>query len=277
MSTFKWTCPHCNETQTVISEKTHAYTMGLLVDSSTAEQLAFQTHSIGCSNPECEKTSVTGKLGYAKYNGARYVFLPGRELLYDQSIYPQGAAKPQPDYIPEPLRTDYYEACLIRELSPKAAATLTRRCLQGMIRDFAKIKKGSLFLEITALKEAVENGDADRSISEESVEAIDHVRGVGNIGAHMEKDIDVIVDVDAGEAQALIELVEMLFDEWYGARERRKQRLAKVSQIADEKQRQLAEQKAAKGESTIPNALSALVAPVTVIGTQGSVKKTDQE
>ena len=104
-----------------------------------------------------------------------------------------------------------------------------------MIRDFAGIKKARLIDEIKALRVAVHDGSADRAITPESVDAIDHVRGVGNIGAHMEKDIDVIVPVDPGEAQALIDLVELLFDEWYGARHRRKQSLAVVKGIAAEK------------------------------------------
>lgn len=82
---------------------------------------------------------------------------------------------------------------------------------------------------------AIENGSADRSVTEESVQAIDHVRTVGNIGAHMEKDIDLIVPVDPGEAQALIELIELLFEEWYGAREKRKERLARIAKINAEK------------------------------------------
>lgn len=105
-----------------------------------------------------------------------------------------------------------------------------------MIRDFAGISKNRLVDEIDALRKAIEDGSADRAITPETVEGIDHVRGVGNIGAHMEKEIDLIVPVDPGEAQALIELVEMLFDEWYGARERRKARLARIEGIAGEKQ-----------------------------------------
>ncbi|WP_372445280.1 hypothetical protein [Clostridium estertheticum] len=36
-------------------------------------------------------------------------------------------------------------------------------------------------------------------------EAIDAVRTIGNIGAHMEKDINQIVDVESSEAALLIE------------------------------------------------------------------------
>ena len=104
------------------------------------------------------------------------------------------------------MRDDYYEACAIRDLSPKASATLTRRCLQGMIRDFCGIAKATLAKEIDALREALDNHTAPKGVTHESVEAIDAVRKVGNIGAHMEKDIALIVDVDPGEAQMLIEL-----------------------------------------------------------------------
>jgi len=51
----------------------------------------------------------------------------------------------------------------------------------------------------------------------------------------MEKDINVIVDVDPNEAEALISLVEILFDEWYVARHRRKERLDAIKLLSHEK------------------------------------------
>jgi hypothetical protein len=100
-----------------------------------------------------------------------------------------------------------------------------------MIRNFVGIAKGTLALEIDALKEAVADGSADRAISAKTVEAIDHVRGLGNIGAHMEKDIDVIVPVDPDEAQHMLHLIEILFEKWYGARERRTQKLSSIAKL----------------------------------------------
>ena len=52
----------------------------------------------------------------------------------------------------------------------------------------------------------------------------------------MEKDINVIVDVDANEAQMLIELVEMLFDEWYVARHKRIERLQAITALSSQKE-----------------------------------------
>jgi hypothetical protein len=154
---------------------------------------------------------------------------------------PEFSAVPQPDYVPAPLVEDYYEACKIRELSAKASATLSCRCLQGMIRDFCKISKGTLHAEIKELKTEVEQGKAPAGVTSESVEAIDQVRSIGNIGAHMEKDINLVIEVDPGEAEALTDLIEMLFSEWYVARHERQQKLARIAAISADKKAKIAE------------------------------------
>ncbi|WOS64602.1 DUF4145 domain-containing protein [Sinorhizobium fredii] len=118
----------------------------------------------------------------------------------------------------------------------KASATLSRRCLQGMIRDFCEISKARLIDEINELKKRFDNGVGVKGVSEESFVAIDAIRKIGNIGAHMERDINVIVDVDPDEAKILIELIEDLFEEWYIARQRRQERFAKVADIAEQKE-----------------------------------------
>lgn len=115
-----------------------------------------------------------------------------------------------------------------------------------MIRDFCGIKEGTLAKEIQVLRESLDQGRAPAGVTDESVDAIDHVRSIGNIGAHMEKDIDLIIPVDPQEAQALIELIEMLFDEWYIARDRRKKRLEAISKIGVAKKALKDEAKAAK-------------------------------
>jgi hypothetical protein len=65
--------------------------------------------------------------------------------------------------------------------------------------------------------------------------AIDGVRQIGNIGAHMEADVNVIVDVDPIEAEKLLWLIEFLVDEWYVRREERTRRLAEIASIANSK------------------------------------------
>ena len=231
----EWTCPYCNKDQIVTdnySSRSDRFQHG----KSSEKVYGFQLSSILCANINCKKITLGATIAEVNVNDyGQFIDIRNDNILFNQSILPQGSAKPQPSVIPKPLIDDYVEACLIRDLSPKASATLIRRCLQGMIHDFCGIAKGTLAKEIDALRAAIADGTADRSIAIESVDAIDHVRGIGNIGAHMEKDIDHIVPVDPGEAQALIDLVEMLFEEWYVARENRQNHLAKIANIAGAK------------------------------------------
>ena len=121
-------------------------------------------------------------------------------------VYPPASVKHFPDYVPEAIREDYKEAAMIVSRSPKAAATLCRRCLQGIIRDVKKIYGRNLYDEISQLK---------GNISEELWKAIDTVRRVGNIGAHMQQDVNTVFSITEEHAQMLIHLIEQLIDEWY--------------------------------------------------------------
>nr|DAJ71522.1 MAG TPA: protein of unknown function (DUF4145) [Caudoviricetes sp.] len=147
----------------------------------------------------------------------------------DITIRPQSMAYKFPDYIPQAIRSDYEEACSIVNLSPKASATLSRRCLQGMIRDFFQISKGSLFEEINAIKD---------KIPTEQWAVLDGLRRIGNIGAHMEKDINLIVDIEPDEAQKLIKLIELLLRQWYIERHNQQELFADIIGIDQAKQQE---------------------------------------
>jgi len=67
--------------------------------------------------------------------------------------------------------------------------------------------------------------------------------GIGNIGAHMERDINLVIDVEPQEAALLIGLIETLLVEWYINRHERQQRMAKLVAVAAEKK---ADKKAAE-------------------------------
>lgn len=164
--------------------------------------------------------------------GEYTLFVRGRGskvLDCDTIIQPKSFAKQYPDYIPLQIRSDYEESCAILHLSPKSSATLARRCLQGMIRDYWGISKGTLYAEVSELKE---------KIPADLWESIDNLRQLGNIGAHMEKDTSVIVDIDPNEAELLIRLIELLMREWYINREARKKLFGDIFQINQAKQAQ---------------------------------------
>jgi hypothetical protein len=96
-----------------------------------------------------------------------------------------------------------------------------------MIRDFRGIREKRLVDEIEALKDKTDTL---------TWEAIDAVRKIGNIGAHMEKDINVIVDVEPEEAQKLIWLIEVLAKDWYVRRHEREESLKTIVQVKDAKE-----------------------------------------
>lgn len=141
--------------------------------------------------------------------------------------YPPANAIELPDYIPQAICQDYMEALSIVNLSPKASATLSRRCLQGMIHDFWHVQEKNLNAEITVLKSKVPAAQW---------EAMDALRKIGNIGAHMEKDINIIVDVAPGEAASLLRLIELLIQKWYVARHDEERLLEDIKSVAQEKE-----------------------------------------
>lgn len=147
--------------------------------------------------------------------------------FFNCRVIPRSSAKQFPDYIPRQILSDYQEAHLISELSPKASATLSRRCLQGMIRDFWGISKSRLIDEIRELEQHTDT---------QTWQAIDAVRKIGNIGAHMERDVDMIVEVDPKEALLLLQLIEMLVQEWYIARRDREVRLRAIVEVSNDKE-----------------------------------------
>lgn len=214
-----WQCPYCYHHATITEENTSGTYYNFFDGNKHKQTLKFKVESITCPNPNCGEYSIEA------------ILRPSNSvtLLESWKLRPESAAKPLPDYIPKPIKEDYKEACLILSLSPKASATLARRCLQGMIRDFWNVKSQNLFQEIESIKDKLDS---------DTWEAIDVVRKVGNIGAHMEKDINQIVEVDENEAGLLIGLIEMLIEEWYVIRHERQQRLAQIKQLGQDKDTQ---------------------------------------
>lgn len=183
------------------------------------------TEFVVCPNPKCKKFTLTVSLYEADAPAPTYNWRLTKHIR-TWTLIPGSRAQSFPNYIPKAILDDYNEACLIRDLSPKASATLSRRCLQGVIRDFWKVKPGRLVDEIAAIKDRVD------PLTWQAIEA---VRKVGNIGAHMESDINVIVDVDPQEADLLIGLIEVLLKDWYITTETRKAHLSSLVQLAAEK------------------------------------------
>jgi len=114
---------------------------------------------------------------------------------------------PLSPYVPEPYASDYREACIVLADSPKASAALSRRCLQGLIRDHFGIKRRDLSEEIDDLL-------ASSRLPSYIGTAIDAIRNIGNFSAHPLKSTNsgAIVEVEPGEAEWCLDVLESLFD-----------------------------------------------------------------
>ncbi|MDP1924426.1 MAG: DUF4145 domain-containing protein [Thiobacillus sp.] len=221
MTHFLWTCPFCNRGAT-ITEKNHYSQANHFLHGNKDGHLVIVVSATTCPNAECKEYELKARL--FKWDGTH-----GRavgEPLTQWQLRPSSNAKVFPEYIPKPVLDDYTEACAIRDLSPKASATLARRCLQGIIRDYWGISKNRLVEEISELKPLIDSATWG---------AIDAVRSIGNIGAHMEKDINLVIDVEPEEAQLLIGLIEILLKDWYIARHERQVHLNGIVALAGAK------------------------------------------
>lgn len=211
-------CPFCDHAIPITNGLTFSSDTVYFYDYSHRVETDYSLNVRFYNCPHCGKIS-----SFVDYSGEK---LPKATI----PIYPISTAKQFPEYIPERIRADYEEACAIASLSPKASATLARRCLQGMIRDFWEITgKRNLFSEIDAISGMVPPATWD---------AIDSLRQLGNIGAHMESDINCIVDIDPGEADKILRLIEYLLKEWYIQRHDANKLLSDITDINEEKQSQ---------------------------------------
>ncbi|WP_395949486.1 DUF4145 domain-containing protein [Aeromonas mytilicola subsp. aquatica] len=222
MRDFNWICPHCDRAVTITENRTTTNRHTLWQENADGRRSLISTFII-CPNPDCRKFTLTADLRESQ--SAQGTEILG-QTLQSWNLVPSSSARSFPSYIPRTILGDYQEACYIRDLSPKASATLSRRCLQGVVRDFWQVKPGRLVDEIDQIKDRVDPLTWG---------AIDALRKLGNIGAHMEKDINLIVDVDPQEAELLIGLIETLFKEWYVGREERKARMGALVAAASAK------------------------------------------
>lgn len=129
------------------------------------------------------------------------------KITHEEIIYPKFSLRNIEPEIPDFYKQDYLEACSVLLASPKASAALSRRLLQRVLLETIEIRQSNLakaideFLNLSGVPSYLSN-------------AIDAVRHVGNFAAHPLKDTHTgeIVDVEPGEAEWLLDVIEALFD-----------------------------------------------------------------
>jgi hypothetical protein len=108
-------------------------------------------------------------------------------------------------------------------MSPKASAALSRRCLQTVLAEAGGAKSRDLSDQIDEVLPKLPSHLA---------ESVDAIRVVGNFAAHLikSKSSGEIVDVEPGEAEWNLEVLDGLFDFYYVQPEKTKQRKTALGQ-----------------------------------------------
>lgn len=192
-------CPHCRVEFHYVCKSTY---IGKDSDGDWVLQQAI------C--PACEKIMLI------LFNGTDIYIRTTKGFNYSRAkkhffAYPKSSSRPPcPSEVPEEFAEDYIEACLVISDSPKASAALSRRCLQNILREVAKVKHGNLCNEI---QEVIDS----KSLPSYIVEIIDAVRNIGNFAAHPIKSEKTgeILPVESGEAEWNLDVIEALFDFYF--------------------------------------------------------------
>lgn len=163
-----------------------------------------------CPNPKCKKIIITLASGEPQEAYQRGIIGLGK-INYEITVNPLTSSRPPiSSEVEDKFASDYKEACLTLTFSPKASAALSRRCLQNILRDKANVKKSDLSKEIQQVIDS-------NSLPTHLAESIDAIRIIGNFAAHPIKSTSTgeIVEVEFGEAEWLLDVLESLFDFYF--------------------------------------------------------------
>jgi len=195
-------CPHCS---VEINPSFKEYYLDSDIDGH------WSIFKMTCPNQHCKKFIIRLVNGTQKKlpNGALTSAIENFKV--DRLVRPITSLRPPAaKEVNAMFSSDYNEACLVLGFSPKASAALSRRCLQNLLREKAGVKKGDLAREI---QEVIDS----KSLPTYLAENIDAIRNIGNFAAHPQKSTATgeIIDVEPGEAEWLLDVLEMLFDFYF--------------------------------------------------------------
>jgi len=194
-------CPHCRT-----AFKAHPWNAKLGQDCEHTWELDW----VKC--PACERFIIWLAFGRAVSvmhdYGARFELGPtSAERL---QVHPLGIARPLSHDVPADYAESFQEAVRVLPLSTKASSALSRRLLQNLLHEKAGITGRNLDQEI---QELIDSG----VLSSDLAKDVDAIRTVGNFAVHPIKSQSTgqITEVEPGEAEWLIEVLEELFDFYF--------------------------------------------------------------
>lgn len=189
-------CLHC---QTVVKfTSTEGGVSHWMQANGTDEYLRITA----CQCPNCGRITAT-------IERLEPVIDQGLVARAEHVVWPMSSGRlPSPPEVPPEIAEDFNEAAIVLRHSAKASAALSRRCLQSLLKDAAKTKSKDLAKQIEEILPTLPSYIAEN---------LDAVRTIGNFAAHEQKSKSSgsILDVEVGEAEWNLEVLESLFDFYY--------------------------------------------------------------
>ena len=221
MSSENIECPHCLVTINIRWKHTT-----LQPQFSGYESLGW--HAVNTQCPSCheqiirivkrvvdQRDEARKSMGYSPGGPTR------TNVVVDRLVYPARRNRPaiDSDSIPQTLKDDYLEACEVLEVSPKASAVLSRRVVQSILKE-----QGYEFRNLIDQIDRVQGETGEKALPTSINETIHFVRRFGNFSAHAITNETTlqIIDIEEGEADWCLRIVEELFTHYYVEPDRRR-------------------------------------------------------
>lgn len=193
-------------------------------DASSRSQYGYDIAHAFC--PECNALIVMLRHGrYWSTMVGETAHLDLTQIESETVIHPfHGPSRPVDAEVPDPYRRDFVEASRVLSASAKASAAISRRILQSILHDKFQIRARTLADEIDQFIQRP-------GVPPELAESVDAIRNIGNLAAHPTKNTNtgVVVEVEPGEAEWLLDVLETIFDFAFVQPERLRARKAKLN------------------------------------------------
>ena len=239
-----WNCPWCGHDQMANRQGWRSLPVCTEKEIGKYAGLRIVVSWTTCLNPKCREVSVHASMEEVDVNmsvrGPQGPLVRKVGDLDRWQLWPNSRAKPWPGYVPEAVRSSYEQACFCEKQAPAASATMARRALHEMLKDFCGAKGKNLKEDIETLKKHVAAGKGPDGVLPESVDRLDNLREMGNIGAHLERGTnEIIIDIEKEEPRVLIEMIELLLEQWYVQREQRRTLNKRFDEVIATKKNQI--------------------------------------
>ncbi len=198
-------CPHC----WTAFNLPNAHPRDVLLGHDREHR--WELHWVRC--PACERFIIqlaSGQEMLVTHDDSSQRIELDRASVQRLLVHPLGMARALSPDVPGDYAESFQEAVRVLPLSTKASAALSRRLLQALIHEEAGITRRNLDQDIQALIDS-------NVLASDLANDVDAIRTVGNFAAHAIKSQSTgeITEVETGEAEWLIDVLEELFDFYF--------------------------------------------------------------